>query len=145
MERTYFVYIVASRKRGTVYTGVTNDLVRRTHEHREGLVPGFTKQHSCKRLVWFETHEDIEAAILREKQVKGWRRVWKDELIEASNPDWRDLWWEIIARSREGAVVHGAASTLGVIPAKAGPSWDAATTSGGAWGHLRMGPGSRPG
>src|SRR5690606_29367759 len=98
MERTYFVYIVASRKRGTVYTGVTNDLVRRTQEHREGLVPGFTKQHNCKRLVWFETHEDIEVAIQREKQVKRWRRPWKDELIEASNPDWRDLWWEIIGR-----------------------------------------------
>jgi putative endonuclease len=96
MGRDYFVYIVASRKRGTVYTGVTNDLVRRTYEHREGLVDGFTKRHGCKHLVWYEIHGEIEAAILREKQIKAWRRVWKDELIEAMNPDWRDLWWDII-------------------------------------------------
>ena len=84
------------RKRGTVYTGVTNDLLRRVSEHREGRIPGFTKTYGCKHLVWFETTDDIEAAILREKQLKKWRRSWKEALIEAGNPDWRDLWWEII-------------------------------------------------
>ncbi|MDV3253419.1 GIY-YIG nuclease family protein [Devosia sp. BK] len=92
----YFVYIMANRKRGTLYTGVTNDLIRRVSEHREGLVPGFTKTHGCKVLVWFEVHEDIEVAITREKLIKKWRRDWKEELIEAQNPEWRDLWWEII-------------------------------------------------
>ncbi|WP_240233906.1 GIY-YIG nuclease family protein [Devosia lacusdianchii] len=96
MECSYYVYILANRKRGTLYVGVTNDLVRRTHEHREGVAAGFTKRHGCKHLVWFETHTDIEAAILREKRVKTWLRPWKEELVEASNPDWRDLWWDII-------------------------------------------------
>lgn len=96
MGRSYSVYIVTNRKRGALYTGVTNDLVRRVHEHREGVVDGFTKQHGCKHLVWFEMHEDIEVAILREKRVKKWLRPWKDALIEELNPDWRDLWWDII-------------------------------------------------
>jgi len=92
----YFVYIMANRKRGAIYTGVTNDLLRRASEHREGLVAGFTKTHGCKTLVWFEVHDDIEAAIAREKLVKKWLRPWKDRLIEEQNPDWHDLWWEII-------------------------------------------------
>lgn len=96
MEQSYFVYIVANRKRGVVYTGVTNDLLRRTYEHREGLFDGFTRKHGCKHLVWFETHADISIAIQREKRIKKWLRVWKDELIETTNPDWRDLWWDII-------------------------------------------------
>ena len=96
MRGSYIVYIVANRKHGTLYVGVTNDLVRRVHEHREGLVAGFTKQHGCKHLVWFETHGDIVVAIAREKQVKKWLRPWKDELIESENSDWRDLWWDII-------------------------------------------------
>ena len=96
MERSYYVYLVNNRKHGALYTGVTNDLIRRTHEHREGLVEGFSKRHGCKRLVWFETHTSIEAAITREKQLKKWLRSWKDALIERGNPEWRDLWWEII-------------------------------------------------
>ena len=92
----YFVYIMANRKRGALYTGVTNDLIRRVSEHREGLIPGFTKTHGCKTLVWFEVHDDVEAAITREKLVKKWLRPWKDRLIEEQNRDWRDLWWEII-------------------------------------------------
>lgn len=68
---------------------------RRVHEHREGFVEGFTKTHDVKRLVWFEAHRQIEAAILREKQIKRWRRAWKLELIEKQNPQWRDLWDEI--------------------------------------------------
>lgn len=92
----YFVYIMANRRHGTIYVGVTNDLVRRVHEHREGLVPGFTRTHNCKRLVWFEPHSAIDAAIMREKLIKKWHRSWKDRLIEEQNPDWRDLWLDII-------------------------------------------------
>jgi len=94
----YFVYIMANRKRGTLYTGMTNDLVRRVKEHREALVPGFTKTHGCKALVWFEPQDDIEFAIIREKRIKKWLRPWKDRLIEERNPDWRDLWWDISAQ-----------------------------------------------
>ncbi len=91
----YFVYIMANRKRGTIYVGVTNDIVRRAYEHREGLVPGFTKTHGCKHLVWYATFGDIQLAILEEKRIKKWRRPWKDQLIETLNPGWRDLWWDI--------------------------------------------------
>jgi putative endonuclease len=103
MQRSYYVYIVASRKHGTVYVGVTNDLVRRTYEHREGLIAGFSKTYRCKHLVWFETHGDIHAAIDREKRIKKWLRAWKDALIEADNPDWRDLWWDIIGPQWTGS------------------------------------------
>jgi len=91
MADGYFVYMLASSKLGTLYTGVTNDLLRRTWEHREHVVPGFTRKHSVDRLVWFEEHTSIEAALLREKQVKRWRRDWKIALIERQNPDWSDL------------------------------------------------------
>jgi putative endonuclease len=97
----YVVYIMANRKHGTLYTGVTNDIVRRAYEHREGMLPGFTRKHGCKRLVWFEPHEDIDAAIHREKLVKKWRRAWKERLIEAQNPDWSDLWWDVTGGQRE--------------------------------------------
>lgn len=85
------VYIVASRMNGTLYTGVTSNLPRRVYEHREGLIEGFSKRYGCKRLVWSEAHDRIEAAIHREKQIKEWKRAWKCQLIEAANPDWRDL------------------------------------------------------
>jgi putative endonuclease len=88
---TYFVYILASRPNGTLYIGVTNDLVRRAYEHREGLVDGFTKTHGVKTLVYFEPHDNIEQAIVREKRLKRWRRAWKIQLIERDNPYWRDL------------------------------------------------------
>jgi putative endonuclease len=91
----YFVYILASRRNGTLYVGVTNDLVRRVQEHREGWVPGFTKRHAVKLLVYFEVHCDINEAILREKRIKRWLRKWKLELIEAQNPQWRDLWIDL--------------------------------------------------
>jgi putative endonuclease len=94
-ERIYFVYILASRRNGTLYVGVTNDLISRVQEHREGLVPGFTKRYTVKLLVYFEEHSDINEAILREKRIKRWRRKWKLELIEAQNPQWRDLWLEL--------------------------------------------------
>ena len=91
----YYVYIMASQRNGTLYVGVTNDLVRRVHEHRDGAVDGFTKRHDVKVLVFFEVHETIESAIQREKLVKRWRRRWKLDLIERENPTWRDLWSEI--------------------------------------------------
>jgi putative endonuclease len=83
--------MLASRKLGTLYIGVTSDLVRRVSEHRDCLTPGFTTEYGVNRLVWMERHDDIEAAIRREKQLKKWNRAWKIRLIEAENPDWRDL------------------------------------------------------
>ena len=88
----YYVYILASKERGTLYVGVTNDLMRRVYEHKEGLAEGFSKRHSVNRLVYFETHESIEAAILQEKRLKRWRRDWKIELIERDNLHWVDLY-----------------------------------------------------
>ena len=88
----YYVYILASRPHGTLYIGVTNDLLRRVHEHREGLVDGFTKTHGVKCLVYYEPHKDIQQAIQREKTMKHWSRAWKIALIERDNPQWVDLW-----------------------------------------------------
>jgi len=90
-----YVYILASKAYGTLYVGVTNDLLRRTWEHRTHCVPGFTTKHGVTRLVWFERHESIVAAITREKQIKEWRRDWKVNLIQQMNPDWKDLYDEI--------------------------------------------------
>ncbi|HEX3954890.1 MAG TPA: GIY-YIG nuclease family protein [Stellaceae bacterium] len=87
----YYVYLLASRKHGTVYIGVTNDLQRRIHEHKAKVGGGFTAKYDVNRLVWFEVHDDVTAAILREKKLKKWRRDWKIELIERQNPDWSDL------------------------------------------------------
>jgi putative endonuclease len=94
-ELTYFVYILASQRNGTLYVGVTNDLLRRVYEHREGLISGFTKRFHVKHLVYFEAHRDINEAILREKRIKRWRRDWKLELIESLNPNWKDLWSDL--------------------------------------------------
>ena len=87
MRTAFFVYIVSNKPHGTLYTGVTNDLVRRVHEHRTGAVRGFTKRYNLHRLVWFEAYDDAENAIVREKRIKTWRRAWKLTLIEAANPD----------------------------------------------------------
>jgi putative endonuclease len=86
------VYIMASRTRGTLYIGVTSDLIRRAHEHREGLIPGFTKTYGCKRLVWYAPYEIMTEAIQREKSLKRYPRDWKLNLIERDNPDWIDLY-----------------------------------------------------
>jgi len=86
------VYIMGSRRNGTLYTGVTSNLVQRVHQHREELAPGFTSRYGCKMLVWYEPHEDMAAAIAREKQIKGGSRQKKLALIEAMNPQWRDLY-----------------------------------------------------
>jgi putative endonuclease len=92
MRRSYWVYILANDIGGTLYVGVTNDLVRRVHEHRVGAVEGFTRQNSIHRLVYFEPYDQIELAIRREKQLKKWNRAWKVSLIERENPHWSDLY-----------------------------------------------------
>jgi predicted GIY-YIG superfamily endonuclease len=89
------VYIMASKRNGTIYTGVTSNLSRRAWEHREGLMPGFSARYGCKLLVWFESHESMESAIAREKQIKAGSRKKKLALIEAGNPAWRDLYEEL--------------------------------------------------
>ncbi|MGZ8285538.1 MAG: GIY-YIG nuclease family protein [Allosphingosinicella sp.] len=91
MDRVSFAYILASRFRGTIYTGVTSDLIRRIWEHRNGIRSGFPSRYSVYRLVWWEAFGDIELAIRREKQIKRWHRPWKVNLIEATNPHWEDL------------------------------------------------------
>jgi len=91
MEKAPCVYILAKASHSTLYTGVTSDLAGRIWQHREGLVPGFTKTYGIKRLVWFEFHETMESAILREKRIKRWPRAWKYDLIHELNPTWRDL------------------------------------------------------
>jgi putative endonuclease len=92
---TYFVYLLASRKDGTLYLGVTRDLVRRVYEHKTKAASGFTSRYDVRRLVWLEIYDDPSSAIAREKQLKKWQRAWKIELIEKENPDWRDLYEEI--------------------------------------------------
>lgn len=86
------VYIMASAKHGTLYIGVTSNLTRRVREHREGLIPGFTKTYGCKRLVWWQSFERMTSAIQREKTMKHWIRDWKTNLIERDNPNWDDLY-----------------------------------------------------
>jgi putative endonuclease len=92
-----YVYIVTNQPNGTLYLGVTNDIARRSFEHRTGAMRGFTKRYSLKRLVWYEPHDDIRAAIQREKTMKHWSRAWKVRLILDMNPDWRDLYEELNA------------------------------------------------
>jgi putative endonuclease len=97
MDKPSYVYMLASQRYGTLYLGVTADLVRPVYEHREAFVAGFTKEYEVKRLVWYEIHTDIVAAITREKQLKKWNRAWKIELVQQRNPHWRDLFDEIVA------------------------------------------------
>jgi putative endonuclease len=105
----FFVHLMASRRNGTLYCGVTNELLRRVHEHRCGAAEGFTARYGVSRLVWFEQHSDINGAILREKRIKAWNRDWKIALIQRENPGWRDL-----------AVDLGLGPLPPVIPAKVG-------------------------
>ena len=95
MEKASYVYILASAPYGVFYIGVTSDLIKRVWQHREGVADGFTKQHRVKQLVWYEIHCEILQAITREKQIKKWNRDWKVNLIQKSNPDWRDLYDQI--------------------------------------------------
>jgi putative endonuclease len=90
------VYMLASERNGTLYIGVTSNLVKRIYEHREGVVKGFTQCYDVKRLVWYEVHSEMPAAITREKQMKKWNRAWKLALIEKDNPEWRDLYDELV-------------------------------------------------
>jgi putative endonuclease len=87
-----FVYIMASRKNGTIYLGVTSDLLKRAYDHRQGLVGGFTRRYGCRRLVWFEGYDDLQEARRRELQMKEWKRAWKMRLIEEKNVEWDDLY-----------------------------------------------------
>jgi putative endonuclease len=91
----YYVYLLASDRNGTLYIGVTNDIVRRVFEHKSKIVPGFTKRYAVDKLVWFEIYEDPTSAITREKELKKWRRDWKIKLIEEQNPQWIDLYPQI--------------------------------------------------
>ena len=95
MPEQFYVYILASKRNGTLYTGVTNDLLRRVNEHKSGAVEGFTKKYVVHRLVWYEVADTALAAITREKQLKKWNRAWKVQLIEKTNPEWHDLYDEI--------------------------------------------------
>lgn len=88
----YYVYILASKKNGTLYVGVTNDLIRRVYEHKNELLPGFTKKYHIHNLVYYEQTTDIKSAIVREKRLKTWKRMWKIKLIEDFNPTWEDLY-----------------------------------------------------
>ena len=90
------VYIIASQRNGTLYTGVTSDLIKRIWEHKNELVEGFTKKYRVYRLIYFELHPDMDSAITREKQIKKWNRKWKLRLIEEHNPDWNDLYQELL-------------------------------------------------
>ncbi|MBX9747821.1 MAG: GIY-YIG nuclease family protein [Hyphomonadaceae bacterium] len=90
------VYLMASKRNGTLYLGVTSDLLNRGLEHRKGRFPGFARKHGCKLLVWWERQDDMASAIAREKDIKKWRREWKLNLIERANPQWRDLYEDFL-------------------------------------------------
>ena len=96
MGKSGYVYIMASQRNGTIYLGVTSNLPKRVYEHREGLIEGFTRKHGCKLLVWYESYDDIQEARATELRMKNWNRQWKLKRIERMNPDWRDLWDEIV-------------------------------------------------
>jgi putative endonuclease len=96
MKKQFYVYILASKRNGTLYTGVTSDLIQRVWQHEQDLVEGFTKKYRVKKLVYYEVHDNAESAITREKQIKKWRRKWKLRLIEEKNPQWKNLYDEIV-------------------------------------------------
>jgi len=96
MEKQPCVYILASRRNGTLYAGVTSDLIKRVWEHKNDLIEGFTKRYGVHMLVWYEAHETMLSEIAREKAIKEWKRRWKLELIEGSNPEWRDLYSDLL-------------------------------------------------
>jgi putative endonuclease len=96
MKKQPAVYILASKRNGTLYIGVTSDLAKRIWEHKNNMVEGFTKRYGIHHLVWYELHENMESAIQREKRLKDWKRAWKLELIESGNSDWKDLYHTIV-------------------------------------------------
>jgi len=93
--RQYYVYILASDRNGTLYTGITSNLIRRVYQHKQDIADGFTKKYQVHILVYYEIHKDINQAIIREKQIKRWKRKWKLDLIEKDNPDWNDLFIDL--------------------------------------------------
>ena len=103
MEKQPATYIMASNRNGTLYVGVTSDLIGRTWQHREHVVDGFTKKYGVAKLVWYKLHGTMESAITREKQIKNWNRKWKVRLIEEGNPYWNDLWLDITGQARAEA------------------------------------------
>jgi len=94
--KSYYIYIMTSKKNGTLYIGITNDLIKRVFENKKGLVERFTKKYQVNKLVYFEETQDVESAIMREKKLKDWKRKWKLELIEKTNPKWDDLYDKIL-------------------------------------------------
>jgi putative endonuclease len=96
MAKQFYVYILASKPNGTLYTGVTSNLIQRVWQHKHDVIQGFTRKYSVKTLVYYEVHENAESALTREKKIKRWRRAWKLGLIENSNPEWRDLYKDIL-------------------------------------------------
>lgn len=123
------VYILASQRNGTLYIGVTSDLIQRIWQHREGLAEGFTQQHGVKTLVWYEQHATMESAIAREKTLKKWNRAWKLRLIEESNPDWNDLWFEITGQVQESTATPTSSSLHTSAPSSPGTSTSSSTNA----------------
>jgi putative endonuclease len=93
---SFYVYILASRRNGTLYIGMTDDIAKRAWQHRNGVIPGFTERYDVKLLVWLEVHDTRESAFLRERQMKKWNRAWKIRIIEKENPTWNDLWDDLL-------------------------------------------------
>jgi putative endonuclease len=99
LTKQYYVYILASKQNGTLCISVTGDIIKRVHKHKNGFVPGFTQKYHVHMLVFYEIHNDINQAITREKQIKRWKRQWKLNLIEKGNPEWNDLYYNLIAET----------------------------------------------
>jgi putative endonuclease len=110
---SYYLYILSSRRHGTLYVGVTNDLVRRVFEHRNNLLGGFTAKYGVHDLVYLEAHDDVREAIAREKRMKRWRRAWKIELVQRENKDWDDL-WPGLANEKDGSRIGSLRSPSGM-------------------------------
>jgi putative endonuclease len=118
-----YVYILASRKNGTLYIGVTNDLVRRAYEHRQGATEGFTRQYAVKRLVYFETYDDVRIALQREKTLKHWLRAWKVALIEKTNPEWRTYILPSSIKPQDWVLGSSPRTTRDCTAVTPAPSW----------------------
>src|SRR3989338_11409636 len=112
----YFVYILANKRNGTLYIGITNNLIKRVYEHKNNLADGFTKKYKVHKLVYYEQSDDVNAAIAREKAMKKWYRQWKIDLIEETNPQWRDLYEELINGSPPACRQACAGMTEGLSP-----------------------------
>ncbi len=95
VNKRFYVYILASKRNGTLYTGITSNLIQREWQHKNNIIEGFTQKYNVKTLVFYEVHDNVESAIAREKRIKKWRRAWKLQLIERMNPEWNDLFEEI--------------------------------------------------